>query len=945
MNQEYSFGRWMRKRRETLGLTQVALAQAAGYSAAMIRKIENDERRPSEEGAALLAEALEIRPEQRDGFLRVVRQERAVDFLGAVDDVEPFPWQMATRPRSNLPLPATLFVGREEELARFGELVADPSCRLVTLVGLAGIGKSRLALEMAHSQLERFAHGAFFVALGSLDAPELMVTAIAQATGVQLHGPAEPQEQLLRFLQRKEMLLVLDNFEHLMGGASLLSEILQQARDVQLLVTSRERLNLRGEWVFDVEGLAYPEYAGEARVAEVAPYPAVQLFAQAAVRANPGFSLSEENVAWVVRVCRLTEGVPLGLELAAAWVRVLSCRAIAEEIERNLDFLKAPAQDMPERHRSLRAALDHSWKLLPAEEKAAFCQLSIFRGGFDRESAQTVAGAGLEVLTSLLDKSLLRRVGEKHGEIRYDLHELVRQYAMEHLQEDVQLWTATRERYAAFFLALAEAAEVALKGAEQLQWLERLEQEHDNVRALLKASPGRGSVTGEDGITAALKLAASLSLFWHMRGYFSEGRGWLTKLLQRYPEEGTAVRARALEGLALLAHGLGEHEAAVEAAGEAIAIYRNGDNRQGLARALTLKGVAVRWRGSATQARASLEEALAIHREVGDRWGIAANLFELGRHLAYFEGDVKGQAMLEESAAILDDLGDSHTYSAVLTSLGIITMGCADYAAARDYLERSLAIAREIGDPWHAAEAVANLGELDRLQGAFASSRARVEEALQVFQEGGSRAWEIDPLCALAENDILQGNLADARAQLGEVRSRPEISANKRLQVLATYLEGILAYYEGDEGRAVALLEETVALAAASGYKLELARGRVALGRAMPASAEGGAAGKVLREGLQLYVQVGNRLGIVTALEGLAGPATDDAARAASLLATATAAREAMGAPLPPVEQPERERVLTAIRTGLGEETFEQAWAEGQAMSPEQAAASLLAES
>ncbi|HEX6033211.1 MAG TPA: helix-turn-helix domain-containing protein, partial [Anaerolineales bacterium] len=342
MDQEFSFGEWIRKRRTLLGLTQEAIAERVGYSIAMIRKIEDGERRPSARAALLLAQALEIPEDQQDVFLKVARQEHAVDRLGGpVGEEEDFPWQGASRPRTNLPLPATLFVGREAELARVNDLLRAPASRLIVLIGLAGTGKTRLALQVAHSYLDRFSDGVFFVPLGPLSSPEMIVTSIGAAISFQFHESNEPLEQLLRHLREKQMLLVLDNFEHLVEEAGLLTTIMQAAPGIKILVTSRERLHLQAEWTVEVKGLPYPSSSEGDSLEPVESYEAVQLFLQHALRVDPAFRLNNENRECVVRICQLTEGMPLGIELAAAWVRVLSCQQIAEEIESNLDFLQA----------------------------------------------------------------------------------------------------------------------------------------------------------------------------------------------------------------------------------------------------------------------------------------------------------------------------------------------------------------------------------------------------------------------------------------------------------------------------------------------------------------------------------------------------------------------------------------------------------------------------
>ncbi|HZD10941.1 MAG TPA: tetratricopeptide repeat protein, partial [Candidatus Binatia bacterium] len=609
------------------------------------------------------------------------------------------------------------------------------------------------------------------------------------------------------------------------------------------------------------------------------------------------------------------------------------------EIAVGLDILATRQRDVPERQRSLRAVFDHTWQLLTEGEQRAMCQLSLFRGGFGREAGEEIAAATLPLLSALVSKSLIRRTAKG----RYDLHELIRQYAVEHLQGKPQLQAVTRDRYAAFYLALAEEADSHLRGAQQLHWLELLEQEHDNVRAVLEWALTGDGTAADSHVEEALQLAVALRWFWYIRGHFHEGRDWLTKLLQRCPSRRAVVCARALEGAGLLTNALGEHGAAVQLAEESIALFREMDDLRGLASGLTLKGAALRWQGFVSEGNGCLGEALAVHRDVGDRWGVALNLWELGRYLADFGGDENGEAMLEESARILEELGDRYTLAAVLVSLGVVAIGHAEYAMARTHLERSLTMCREIGDPWHTADALSNLGYVLRLQGDFDPARNSLEEALRVYQEGGSRVWELDPLCALAENDILQGNLADADWRLTKVRARPEIEGNTWLQVLAGYLQGILSYYQGDTERAAALLMEAKTMAEEGQYKPDIARLLISLGRVMITRHAQREAAVLLHEGLELFIKLGHKLGVVSALEGMAELPAEDATGAVRMLATAEATRKAIGAPLPPVEHPARAALLTEIRARLSEEAFARAWAEGTAMSLEETATNALA--
>ncbi len=377
------FSEWLKRRRQALDLTQHELARRASCSVFTLRKIEAGERRPSRQLAGLLARALEIPPEDQTTFVKVARGELSLDRLARLArDSKP-----AREPRlisQNLPKALTPFIGREPEITALQQLLCDPQCSLVTIVGPGGIGKTRLAIEAARRSQDLFSDGVWFVSLVALNSPAVLVPAIAEAINFRIPDPANPQAQLLRHLCDKRALLILDNAEQLLEGVGLFAEILNACPQVKLLVTSRERLSLLSEWVFEIQGLPVP---ASDQVEQFESYSSVALFLQCAKRVQAGFELRQEERRWALKICQVMEGMPLGIELSAAWVGLLPCEAIAREIEHNIDFLTVSMRDLPERHHSLRATLDHSWKLLNAEEQRILSRLSVFHGSFRREAA------------------------------------------------------------------------------------------------------------------------------------------------------------------------------------------------------------------------------------------------------------------------------------------------------------------------------------------------------------------------------------------------------------------------------------------------------------------------------------------------------------------------------------------------------------------------------
>jgi predicted ATPase/transcriptional regulator with XRE-family HTH domain len=744
---DLTFGTWVKRRRKALDLTQHELARQVGCSASAIFKIESDERRPSRQIAELLAQILEIPDDQHDLFIKVARQEKMADRLEAIPRYsEPAPFiqiqggqALASNPsQTSLPHSLTSLVGREHEMRAIIQQIQEPACRLLTLTGPGGVGKTRLALEVAHRLHSTYEYRACFVSLVGTSAPEFIIPALADALGFAFSGMGEPKKQLFNFLREKQILLVLDNLEHLLTGIEFLAELLEQAPGVKLLTTSREQLNLRAEWVFDVQGLPVPS---DMDLADLASSSAATLFLQRARQSKVDFNPTQDDLRAIKRICEQVEGLPLGLELAASWARALSCEEIVQEIERSIDFLTATARDVPQRHRSIRAVFDSSWSLLPNKEQSAMRGLSVFRGGFTREAAEAVAGATLPILLALKDKSLIR-ISQP---ARYDLHELIRQYAYEQLVMSGEL-DSTCDRHLDFYLAMAEESISKLRGAEQLLWLNSLEQDHDNLRAALEWSlryekeASKPSHGAGQGSPKSLRLAGALYQFWKMRIHWVEGRKWLQRALAQSSQfPNSPERFRALDAATLLAAEQADTRAARELAEESLALAHDLDDSHSIAQALSTLGQVLWRQKDFAVARNHCGQALAQFRELEDKIGMGDALKALAR-IAMNQNDLEtAQACLEESLALFRELEDRIEFSAVSSDLGLLAYLHNDFPAARAYLERSLALFRKAQSTSGIEMSLNRLGDIARCENNYDEAGKCYTECLKVFQESGDK--------------------------------------------------------------------------------------------------------------------------------------------------------------------------------------------------------------
>ncbi len=745
--------------------------------------------RQYDECGALLKEELGVAPDAET--TRLYQAIRANRLPPLPADVAPAQPGSTREPKHNLPPQPTPFVGRQAELGEIAGLLSDPACRLLTLVGLGGAGKTRLAIQSARQALAEqsgailFRDGVYFVPLAPVSAVRYLVPAIADAVGfsfLEREGD-EARRQLLNYLREKRSLLILDTFEHLVEGVGLLADLLELAPGVKVMVTSRERLNVRWEWVFPVEGMEVPLEA-DSPAGPVEQSSAVQLFLQRARQANAGFDPSSDDMKDIVRICRLLEGLPLGIELAATWTRIYSCREMADEIARTLDFLTTSMRDIPERHRSLRAAFDHSWELLSEDERRALARLTIFAGKFDRHAAEQVAGANIELLSALVDKSLLVR--PQSG--RYGVHDIVCQFAAARLDAEPQERIAANDRHCAFYMAYLERLEQDVRGRRQVAALDEIGQEIENCRAawhwavehakweelrraagtlfsfldirsrlqegeetmgqaadaleLLCSGPDFASRPMAEEIERALGLLLAYQGFFAVRLYRPDFASACLQrslvLLDRWAMTGESPWAR------LFAVAGGPSKIGPEA--ESLVLDCLDTLRRPNPSHLLVYGYVVLVTMHSVQYRVPVqrlaEEFLAFHRSRGDRHGMAIVEFSLGAQAEAGGTLLEAMQHYKQSLQMRRELRDRWGIALCLDHVGYVARGLGEFEQARQFHLESLEISRETGDLLGTAGSLDNLGLVALDEGDYGEAMLRFQEGLADRRQVGD-AWSI----------------------------------------------------------------------------------------------------------------------------------------------------------------------------------------------------------
>jgi len=836
----------------------------------------------------------------------------------------------------------TSFVGRAADRTELLRLL--PSARLLTLTGPGGIGKTRLALEVAIDVQATFGNGVYVVELAALTDGALVARSIATTLGVLMQPDHDVVSAIAAVVDNQHLCLVLDNCEHLVDAAAKAAEaLLLRCPRLHVLATSREPLGIGGEVIWPVPPLALPPSDLDMMSSEVMDTEAVRLFVDRAIAARPSFALTPDVTAPVVSICRRLDGIPLAIELAAAQVRVLSLAQIAQRLADRFGLLTGGRTAAP-RQQTLRATVDWSYDLLAASERALFHRLSVFAGGWTLEAAEVVGqGEGIEAahvlpqLARLADQSLIL-VEQRHDAARYRMLETIRQYAQERLDE-VNETDSTSRRLSGWALRLVEQAWAEKAGPRQVTWLDRLETEHDNLRAAL------GWCLRDDP-PAGLRVASHLYSFWEIRGYRAEGRQWLERLLAAAPAP-TIARARALVGHGILASYAGDPVPARESVEEGLRLATELGDAWSRGMALHELGhLAVEQDGDQARGRAHMEESLTLLQAIGDVYGTSSILRCLGSLLIAQRDEARGKALYDQNIALTRAHDNRWQLAWALGDLGRFAWMHGEHDQARALLEESLALYRETRH-WRGLAVICQyLGGLARAGGNYAGAQTWLEESLAIFRQIGDRPLTAQTLLALANVFRLRGDLARAKSLVEESRAILQELGNQRGVVDPRRQSARIAETEGDREQARAAFQEILDHSRAIGDAHLAALTLGDLGRLAWQEQDYARAQALWRESLEGLALCGHPWcrGWALAHSGMLAVHHGSFERGVWLLGAASAAYAPLLVSFDPDERADCQGMLATARAALGFDQFAAAWAEGQAMGMEQVVACALEE-
>jgi predicted ATPase/transcriptional regulator with XRE-family HTH domain len=737
-----SFGYWVRRQRKALDLTRVELASQVNCATETIKKIERDERRPSYQIAKLLAIALAVPPEELERFLQIARGEHPVDGLHLASQ----PLHPLAASLHNFPASLTPFVGRKIEIETITSLILDPACRLLNIVGPGGIGKTRLtvaaASKLAHDNPELFRDGFFFISLAPLRDSGSLISAVASGLRFvfQAHEN-ERKDQLINYLRTKQILLILDNFEHLIdeNGLELLVDLLSATTGLKILITSRARLNVQGEQVFLLDGLETPDIqvvsAWQDQVEQANEYSSLKLFGLCARRARSNFTLTAENLVHITRICQMVQGMPLAIELSATWIPALAPGKIASEVEQSLDILNTDSHELTERQRNIRSVFATSWRLLNAVEQEAIQRLSVYRGGFTRETAETSQNVSISIILSLVNKCWIQP--EEKG--RYQMHELLRQYTRERLQLDAKLNLDALHQHSAYFCQFLKERESGWLNSRQLDIVNEIDAESQNVAAAWDWA------VDHENLDLLQQAVESLFSFYEWTGRLRESEMACLKAIRKMVEitaragmdtaDALEIQVKVMVWQGLISDDVGF---AARTYQEALALLAQlegmgRDIRSVKARISLRNGINVMW-SDPNRAWQLIHQSLVLYKELGDEANEGESLSYLGS-IGWVRGEFDQAIQLtQEGLAIRKRLGNHEGMANSLDLLGKILRAKGQLSEAEKCNRESLAWVQELGRPVHVAVLLTNLANTLIWEGKFEEAEAQVRESLASFE-------------------------------------------------------------------------------------------------------------------------------------------------------------------------------------------------------------------
>jgi predicted ATPase/DNA-binding SARP family transcriptional activator/DNA-binding CsgD family transcriptional regulator len=823
------------------------------------------------------------------------------------------PAQPGEAHHTNLPLRTSSFIGRRQEIEDIKRML--PTTRLLTLTGAGGSGKSRLAEQVVVEVLNDYQDGVWLVELAALANPQLVLQTVATALRIQKQPEKTTMETLVDVLQRQHLLLVLDNCEHLLPACSdVVRSLLPRCPRLRILATSRERLRLSEEKVWPVPPLAHPSLDPPPPFEQLPDYDAIQLFIERARASKPAFTLTPQNAYDVVSLCHRLDGIPLALELAAAYMRVATVEQIAARLDDRLTLLEAKTQGELTRHLTLRAVIGWSHHLLSVPEQVVFRRLSVFRGGWTLDAAEAVCAGEpvqkdriLGLLAELAEKSLVT-VEYPQEQVRYRFLEIIRQYSKERLSASPEAGEMAA-RHLEWFTEQAEQVEPELRRQHQKKWFNWLEREHDNLRAALRYALESGATE------LGLRLAGVLWRFWHARGHLVEALGWLERFLaksQNEPAIAPQIRAKALEGAGWLIYLLGGNQQAIPQAiiwqKQALALSQEVGDKRGMAASLNALGMIAHYQGHDGHYKQALDlfnQALALNREANYPHGIADTLNNLGELAKDQEQYEQAFSLLNDALASFRVLGDERRITGMLINLSDLAYTRGHYQQVAEFGEEALTRVRPSGDDISMVSAVLNLGIGLLYQGDYERALPLLEEALALCRKLGDR-W----------------NTASCSIALG-----------------------MCAYYQGTPGRASTFAQEALVLYRELTYSPGIAEAYLLVGKIRQGEGDMHQALVAYREGAALYRVADDKRGLATALEALASLATlqGEPVLALHLFGAAEALREKTGVMMPPCELPAYKQCLADVRASFDDQTWKQHWAAGKALLLDQIITEALA--